>query len=161
MGIQLEVGKKYVDRKGRVYGPMVKATSVHFGEETVFAGWYANGMALSGTETSLDLVAEYVEPPTPEPVDGIQTEPSSEAPLKPSTAGDTSAFHIANLQDRIGKMEKFVGDRFNEDSKFIAALRDDTDRQVVALEAKIANLLSRVEKLESPSQWTFKITPGT
>ena len=65
--MQLEAGKKYVDRRGRVYGPMVKVGCTLFGEEKEQAFWYDDGSASGGSEAwDIDLIAEHVEVPDPE-----------------------------------------------------------------------------------------------
>ncbi len=69
--MQLEAEKKYVDRRGRVYGPL-KLCSVYFGESTGHAFWDSSGSVLRGCKSDLDLVAEYVEPaPVESPDDWV------------------------------------------------------------------------------------------
>lgn len=60
--MELEAGKKYVDRRGRIYGPLVE-TGQFFGESTDVPIWYANGLLYGSQarECSIDLVAEHVE----------------------------------------------------------------------------------------------------
>ena len=63
--MQLEAGKKYTDRRGRVYGPMVQVSDgCHgvFGENRDDYGWYRDGRRSPGRDIQGDLVAEYVEP---------------------------------------------------------------------------------------------------
>lgn len=63
--MQLEAGKKYTDRRGRVYGPMVQVSDgCHgvFGENRDDYGWYRDGRRSPGKDIQGDLVAEYVEP---------------------------------------------------------------------------------------------------
>jgi hypothetical protein len=64
--MQLEAGKKYTDRRGRVYGPMIQ-NSTFFGEGQNNYTWSAEGRISSFTEYDMDLVAEYVEPVQPDP----------------------------------------------------------------------------------------------
>lgn len=60
--MQLEAGKKYTDRRGRIYGPMVQVDDDLFGESAEDYGWYSNGIRSHGKISQGDLVAEYVEP---------------------------------------------------------------------------------------------------
>ena len=60
--MQLEAGKKYTDRRGRVYGPMVKVSDDLFGEALEDYGWYRDGQRSLGKSVQGDLVAEYAEP---------------------------------------------------------------------------------------------------
>jgi len=60
--MQLEAGKKYTDRRGRIYGPMVQVHDDLFGESAEDYGWYSNGIRSPGKISQGDLVAEYVEP---------------------------------------------------------------------------------------------------
>ena len=62
--MQLEAGKKYVDSRGRVYGPLAMY-SVYFGESTGHAFWYSSGSVLRGCKSDLDLIAEYDLPTVP------------------------------------------------------------------------------------------------
>lgn len=59
--MQLEAGKKYTDRRGRVYGPLVKCGVKFFGENKDTSIWDADG-TISNVDLDMDLVAEYVEP---------------------------------------------------------------------------------------------------
>lgn len=59
--MQLEAGKKYTDRRGRVYGPLVKTGVRFFGEDKETSLWEPNG-TISYFDLDMDLVAEYVEP---------------------------------------------------------------------------------------------------
>jgi hypothetical protein len=69
--MQLEAGKKYVDRRGRVYGPLMLC-SVYFGESTGHAFWYSSGSVLRGCKSDLDLIAEYDLPaPVESPDDWV------------------------------------------------------------------------------------------
>lgn len=62
--MQLEVGKCYVDRKGRVFGPMFRCGSL-FDEGPIASSiWYSNGAASVNRESSLDLIAEHVPEPS-------------------------------------------------------------------------------------------------
>jgi hypothetical protein len=63
--MQLEAGKKYTDRRGRVYGPLMK-TSCFFGESEGRRTWCSCGSIQAGDICPMDLVAEYVEPVQPE-----------------------------------------------------------------------------------------------
>lgn len=60
--MQLEAGKKYTDRRGRVYGPMVKVDTLFSEDGDEFGNWFGNGKSFQRSETTTDLVAEYVEP---------------------------------------------------------------------------------------------------
>lgn len=66
--MQLEAGKKYTDRRGRIYGPMITADAGGslFGESPNDYGWYRSGQRSPGKPMQGDLVAEYVEPVQPE-----------------------------------------------------------------------------------------------
>jgi len=64
--MQLEAGKKYTDRRGRVYGPLVTVHCDLFGETLDDYAWYANGSRSPGKTIEGDLVAEYVELVQPE-----------------------------------------------------------------------------------------------
>lgn len=69
--MQLEAGKKYTDRRGRVYGPMRKVDTL-FGEDgDEFGNWFSTGESFINFETSTDLVAEYVEPAPVESPDDL------------------------------------------------------------------------------------------
>ena len=139
MGIQLEVGKTYVDRKGRVYGPLVK-TGTSFGETHGDCGWGEDGHRVSSIEPrESDLVTEF---------NGIA----------PSEREQISN-ELSEWSKKLVAHDAVQRERYEETAKFIGALRDSVDNQVVNLEAKIANLLSRVEKLEErkpaqPVTWT-------
>lgn len=62
--MQLEVGKCYVDRKGRVFGPLSRCGAL-FGEGPIQVSmWYNNGAASLSRESSLDLIAEHVPEPS-------------------------------------------------------------------------------------------------
>jgi len=63
--MQLEAGKKYTDRRGRVYGPLV-TDSQFFAEQFGCQLWYTDGLITPGKQYDMDLVAEYVEPVQPE-----------------------------------------------------------------------------------------------
>jgi hypothetical protein len=68
--MQLEAGKKYTDRRGRVYGPMMLVGDVAwiFGESPDDYGWFRDGSRSPSKIMQGDLVAEYVEPvKDPEP----------------------------------------------------------------------------------------------
>jgi hypothetical protein len=58
---KLEAGKKYVDRRGRVYGPMIQNCG-RFDEVQDSYGWGGDGRRNHSGESQIDLVAEYVEP---------------------------------------------------------------------------------------------------
>lgn len=66
--MQLKAGKKYTDRRGRVYGPLVAACDF-FGETDGDYAWYESGRRSPGRIIEGDLVAEYVEPAPVEPQD--------------------------------------------------------------------------------------------
>jgi hypothetical protein len=69
--MQLEAGKKYVDRRGRVYGPLVNDYS-YFGESINECAWSGSGRVCSHCESDMDLVAEYAEPaPAESPDDWV------------------------------------------------------------------------------------------
>jgi len=73
--MQLEAGKKYTDRRGRVYGPLVK-TGSFFGECPGNSAWYVHGNVAIGESRPMDLVAEYVEPaPVESPDDWVTLPP--------------------------------------------------------------------------------------
>lgn len=59
--MQLEAGKKYTDRRGRVYGPLVKTFGKFFGEHKETSLWDHDGR-ICYFDLDMDLVAEYVEP---------------------------------------------------------------------------------------------------
>ena len=63
--MQLEAGKRYTDRRGRVYGPLV-TDSQFFAEQFGCQLWYNDGLITPGKQYDMDLVAEYVEPVQPE-----------------------------------------------------------------------------------------------
>jgi len=63
--MQLEAGKKYTDRRGRVYGPLVKTFGKFFGEHKETSLWDHDGR-ICYFDLDMDLVAEYVEPVQPE-----------------------------------------------------------------------------------------------
>lgn len=68
--MKLEAGKKYTDRRGRVYGPLVRvdvSCGGLFGENREDYAWYGDGQRSPGRELPSDLVAEYVEPAQAEP----------------------------------------------------------------------------------------------
>lgn len=63
--MQLEVGKCYVDRNGRVFGPLQHSGAL-FGEgPIVIPTWYNNGAVSFNRESSLDLIAEYIPETVP------------------------------------------------------------------------------------------------
>ena len=57
----MEAGKRYADRRGRVYGPLV-ANHALFGECRENYTWSIDGRVSQCSEYDIDLVAEYVEP---------------------------------------------------------------------------------------------------
>ena len=61
--LKLEAGKKYVDRRGRVFGP-VYCYGSYFCENKDMPMWYENGRigSFAKPNSDMDLVAEYVEP---------------------------------------------------------------------------------------------------
>lgn len=62
--MQLEAGKCYVDRKGRVFGPL-HCVGAMFGEgANSVSTWYSNGTASVNHESSIDLIAEHVPEPS-------------------------------------------------------------------------------------------------
>jgi len=63
--MQLEAGKKYTDRRGRVFGPMVMVGSL-FGESEGDYCWHEDGRKSHARELHADLIAEYVESVQPE-----------------------------------------------------------------------------------------------
>jgi hypothetical protein len=71
--MQLEAGKKYVDRRGRVYGPLV-GNGQCFGEGANDYAWTPSGYRSNNMiPTNADLVAEYVEPaPVESPDDWVE-----------------------------------------------------------------------------------------
>jgi hypothetical protein len=76
--MQLEAGKKYTDRRGRVYGPMIQ-TGLWFGEVEGQRCWPGNGLVgCGGDPRPIDLIAEYVEPaPVESPDDWVEiTDPN-------------------------------------------------------------------------------------
>jgi hypothetical protein len=75
--MQLEAGKKYVDRRGRVYGPLVAVGASCFGEGPDDYAWTPSGHRSNGPIlTDADLVAEYVEPaPAESPDDWVMLPP--------------------------------------------------------------------------------------
>ena len=73
--MQLEAGKKYTDRRGRVYGPLV-ANHALFGECKENYTWSIDGRVSACREYDMDLVAEYVEPvPVESPGDWVILDP--------------------------------------------------------------------------------------
>jgi hypothetical protein len=63
--MKIKEGKKYVDRRGRVFGPMLLTyTSTRyrfFGEVPTEYGWYESGLRSNDEEAPCDLIAEHVE----------------------------------------------------------------------------------------------------
>lgn len=58
--MKLEAGKKYVDHRGRIYGPLVYAKGL-YGEKEGETTWHDDGrMSFNGVRTG-DLIAEHVE----------------------------------------------------------------------------------------------------
>jgi len=57
--MQLEAGKCYVDRKGRVFGPLVRNKGNTFGEGS-YSSWYPDGRQSFQCEMPTDLIAEHV-----------------------------------------------------------------------------------------------------
>jgi hypothetical protein len=64
--MQLEAGKKYTDRRGRVYGPLV-TDSQFLAEQFGCQLWCNDGLITPGKQFDMDLVAEHVEPVQPAP----------------------------------------------------------------------------------------------
>lgn len=58
--MKLESGKKYVDRRGRVYGPLV-STNGFYGEEPGSITWTAIGKLMDRIDSAGDLIAEHVD----------------------------------------------------------------------------------------------------
>jgi len=65
--MQLEAGKKYTDRRGRVYGPLVK-DGAFYAEQVNCPLWSSNGQ-IDHDSLDMDLIAEYVESVQPESAD--------------------------------------------------------------------------------------------
>ena len=63
--MQLEAGKYYVDRRGRVYGPLF-LTGTYYGETAGSNIWHHNGWMSVTIQHEGDLIAEYVPEPSPE-----------------------------------------------------------------------------------------------
>lgn len=62
--MQLEAGKCYVDRKGRVFGTL-HCVGAMFGEgANSVSTWYSNGTASVNRDSSIDLIAEHVPEPS-------------------------------------------------------------------------------------------------
>jgi len=59
--MRLEAGKKYTDRRGRVYGPLIEDEG-SFYEDEYGTNWWPDGRVSTKKESLADLVAEYVEP---------------------------------------------------------------------------------------------------
>jgi hypothetical protein len=59
--MKLEEGKKYVDRRGRVFGPMILDGIHLFAEDKSGPVWHNDGRHFVARECSLDLIAEHVE----------------------------------------------------------------------------------------------------
>lgn len=59
---QLEEGKRYLDRRGRVFGPLIANGDDLFGESTDNYTWHKDGRVRCNRVYDIDLVAEYVEP---------------------------------------------------------------------------------------------------
>jgi hypothetical protein len=68
--MQLKAGKKYTDRRGRIYGPLV-ANHALFGECRENYTWSIDGRVSQCREYDIDLVAEYVEPAPVESPDDL------------------------------------------------------------------------------------------
>lgn len=62
--MQLEVGKCYVDRKGRVFGPMFRCGSLFDEGSNSCSIWYDNGAVSVNRESALDLIAEHALEPS-------------------------------------------------------------------------------------------------
>jgi hypothetical protein len=59
--MRLEAGKKYTDRRGRVYGPLIEDSNTFY-EDECGTNWWSDGRVSTKKESLADLVAEYVEP---------------------------------------------------------------------------------------------------
>ena len=81
LNLKLEAGKKYVDRRGRVFGPLVICgVARYFGEDNACPLWSESGITqfYNNENCSMDLVAEHIEPEPAEP------EPAEECPIDQS-----------------------------------------------------------------------------
>jgi hypothetical protein len=74
---KLEAGKKYVDRRGRVFGPMIRNHAGMFGESHGDHGWDKRGYRINAADPRMtDLIAEYIEPvPLESPDDWVILDP--------------------------------------------------------------------------------------
>ena len=123
--MQLEAGKKYVDRRGRVYGPLAMC-SVYFGESTGHAFWDSSGSVLVGCKSDLDLVAEYVEPaPVGSPDDWVILPPKTRTvTLKEYACWDDSDASFVTIEWTSGDPSQsssitLIRLATNEQSKFL------------------------------------------
>lgn len=72
----IEVGKKYVDRRGRVYGPMFCRKSVYGESPDIFIWLQSGRMAHQYLQKSdMDLIDEYIEPVA----EGLDQKPAEKA----------------------------------------------------------------------------------
>ena len=110
--MQLEAGKKYTDRRGRVYGPLVKTGSLFFGEDKETPLWNQNG-GIDRINRDMDLVAEYVEhvQPVADPGEGYRLLSGDEITLptderayfwRPDDCSEWDALKDANPREFVG-----------------------------------------------------------
>ena len=59
--IQLQVGKRYVRRDGRITGALAKHNDLFIDAHSPLA-WFINGVYIVGVKSLCDIVSEYAEP---------------------------------------------------------------------------------------------------
>lgn len=103
--MQLEAGKKYTDRRGRVYGPIIKTGSLFWGEHAETPLWNHDG-TIDRISRDMDLVAEYVEPaPVESPDDWVEiTDPKHvlRDTDQMTSAGNISGEYVGQCEGRGG-----------------------------------------------------------
>jgi hypothetical protein len=111
--LKLEAGKKYVDRCGRVFGPLVAiGVGRYFGEHYLFPMWNNDGRAETYLveDCPFDLVAEYREP-----------EPAEECPIDQS---------LCILDACCGKCDRYTAEQIQIEpaEPTIASLHHDREK---------------------------------
>lgn len=150
--LRLEVGKRYVQRNGRVTDPLRACLSGRYPFSDGYNSWTGEGgYCILVTNSPLDIVAEYDEPaiPNPEPGDGYRFLEVGELILDGDWVYDTGALRwvptcVAGYRVCKGSehwfRRKITTDPLSEVLKTLKEISADSSQSSKKIEALIAKL---------------------
>ena len=159
--MKLEAGKKYTDRRGRVYGPLIEDSN-SFYEDEYGISWWPHGRVSTTQESFADLVAEYVEPVSSASVESLanmvadviidaMAEPDPETFPQYWTSNDDVVAYGVCLSP---ESHKWVYKNGIESKVFEIPMYGLGERKQIT-EAEALALVKKPEPVASPEDWVI------